>query len=637
MSLRSKIVLVLIPVVAGYALVDHGVQRSILRPSFDALERDHALRDMDRTVLAIADEVATLAERAASWAEREDIARYAAGQAPSYPDAALGELVFANERLHLCYVLDPAGEVLWGEARHPTNGERLRLRDFPSGRMAPTHRLVSAERPRLPVSGLWNTDAGPLLVAAHPILAHGAAESVAGRLILGRFLMGDTMKRIAHRTQVPFDFWPLDGSLLPDEVAPVLDQVTASAHAVARALDKNYLHVYATLPDARHQPALLVRAKIDRAISSKGASAVNYALVSTLAAGLLMVFVLLRLLQRVVLRPLAQLTDQAVEIGRRDDSSLRLKLERDDEIGTLSNEFDTMLGRLEESRALVITAARSAGMSEIATGILHNVGNVLNSVCVSTGMIDDKLRRSRLGHLEKLVGLLQQHQHNLPAFINDDPKGKQLVPFVAALTRQLGDERSALQAELHHLVEAVEHIRELVSSQQAYATGSKLLEPTDVGTQVDAALRLCDKAGGPVAGVRVDRDIADVPRLALDKHKLVEILVNLIQNSRQSLAEAGRADGVLRVDARYDDGILTVRVVDNGVGIDEANLARVFNHGFTTRKSGHGFGLHASANAAVEMGGRLSAHSEGPGKGAMFTLTVPVAVPAAMATHALAS
>lgn len=625
MSLRSKIVFVLVPVVASYALVDHGLQRLILRPSFDSLEVDHAERDMQRVQAAIGDELAVLSERAASWAERAEMADFASGQDPDYARRQLGDLVFRNEGLNLLYVLNATGDVQWGEARQGPGTEPLRLRDFPTGRFAATHRLVSSERPLESICGLWNTDEGPLLIAAHPILEGPDSAQVHGRLIVGRFLHGTTLARIAERTKVPFAFWPLDGSDLPKDVEQMVDDATASAEPVVRTLDTNTLHVYATMADPRRQPALLLRAELPRDISAQGGTAIRYALLSTCAAGLLMVLVLLHMLQRVVLRPLARLTEQAVAIGQRDDSSLRLALVRDDEIGTLSNEFDGMLEKLDASRAAVVTAARSAGMSEIATGILHNVGNVLNSVCVSTDMIDEQLRQSRIGHLEKLTALLQEHQADLAHFVAEDPRGKQVVPFLAALTRQLADERGSLQAELSHLMEAFEHIRELVASQQAYAGRSTLLESTDVGQQIESALRLSEKAQGAQVSIHIERDLGEMPRVPIDKYKLVEILVNLVQNARQSLAEARPEQPRVVVHSRLDDGLLTIRVTDNGVGIPEENLNRVFNHGFTTKTGGHGFGLHASANAATELGGTLTVHSEGPGKGAEFTLTIPVA------------
>jgi signal transduction histidine kinase len=73
------------------------------------------------------------------------------------------------------------------------------------------------------------------------------------------------------------------------------------------------------------------------------------------------------------------------------------------------------------------------------------------------------------------------------------------------------------------------------------------------------------------------------------------------------------------------EGRVRVSVIDNGVGIPAENLTRIFNQGFTTRKDGHGFGLHSGALAARELGGSLHVHSDGAGQGASFTLELPLA------------
>jgi signal transduction histidine kinase len=623
MTLRSKILMVLVPVVGGYAVVDHAVQRAILRPSFDELEREHAVRDMERTRAAIDSEVAHVAERAMRLAESEAIRAFVRGDDPGYGERVLRPQSSRKQGPQLLWLLDADGRVLWGDARRTPEGPSLTLREFPTGRFSTTHRLAPEERPFEVVQGLWNTEEGPLLVASVPVLPDDEAATVRGRLVLGRFLAGTTFDRIFQRTRVPFAVWSLDSSTLPAPVRAVLDEATSSPHPIVRNVDDREAHVYATLSDVRRQPAVLLRIASERSISQRGASAIDYALLSTFAAGLVLVLVLSRLLQRVVVDPLARLTQHAVEIGRSDDSGLRLAMRRDDEIGTLAGEFDAMLAKLEASRAAVVTAARAAGMSEIATGVLHNVGNVLNSVTVSTGVIGEKVRGSRLPQLEKLAKLLEEHRDGVAEFLTQDPKGQKVVPFVVALTRQLSDERAGLEAEIRHLEEALEHIRQLIASQQAHAGRSTLLEPADVAEQIEMALRLSDKAPG-AAKARIERDIPPLPRLAIDRHKVVEILVNLVQNARQSLAEAKGADPVVHVSARLEDGTLRIRIRDNGVGIPHDNLARIFNHGFTTKPGGHGFGLHASANAAVEMGGRLTAASDGPGRGALFTLEIPV-------------
>jgi signal transduction histidine kinase len=118
-------------------------------------------------------------------------------------------------------------------------------------------------------------------------------------------------------------------------------------------------------------------------------------------------------------------------------------------------------------------------------------------------------------------------------------------------------------------------------------------------------------------------EIEDLGRVRLDRHKLVQVLVNVIKNARESVDASGGA-GRVTVRALRDGERLRIDVVDDGAGIAAENLARVFNHGFTTKSGGHGFGLHSSANAATEMGGRLGAASAGLGRGATFTLDLPL-------------
>jgi signal transduction histidine kinase len=127
--------------------------------------------------------------------------------------------------------------------------------------------------------------------------------------------------------------------------------------------------------------------------------------------------------------------------------------------------------------------------------------------------------------------------------------------------------------------------------------------------------------------VEVVREFGNVPPMNVEKHKILQILVNLVSNAKHACQESERADKRLTVRVANGDGRIKISVIDNGVGILPENLARVFNHGFTTRKDGHGFGLHSGALAAKEMGGSLNVHSDGPGQGAAFTLELPCPKP----------
>ena len=281
-------------------------------------------------------------------------------------------------------------------------------------------------------------------------------------------------------------------------------------------------------------------------------------------------------------------------------------------------------GKLDKLNKQLVETSRQAGMAEVATGMLHNVGNILNSVNVSTTLIREKLRGSEVASLVKLGGLLQQHETDLTGFLIGDPRGKMVPRFIIQLAAQLGADHTLLQEEQDQLIRNIEHIKEIVAMQQNYARVSGFLERVSVATLVDDALQI-NTAGLSRHGVQVVREYAQVPPVTADKHKVLQILVNLVHNAKYALDESRRLDKRLTVSIGMNgNNRLKVTVCDNGVGIPPENLTRIFSHGFSTRKGGHGFGLHSGANAAKEMGGQLSVQSEGPGKGATFVLELPL-------------
>jgi len=256
--------------------------------------------------------------------------------------------------------------------------------------------------------------------------------------------------------------------------------------------------------------------------------------------------------------------------------------------------------------------------------VLHNVGNVLNSVNVSAGLIASHLRASKIQGLTRAVQLMNEHADDVGTFLATDPKGKMLPGYLGQLSQVLVTEQQGVIEELLALTKSVDHIKEVIATQQAHAGASSQVEPAQVCDLMEDALRM-NASALQRRGVVVQREFACVPELPLDKARLLQILLNLISNAGQ--ATDGAPDREPRLMLRVglvEDRSLRIDVVDNGVGIAPENLTRVFAHGFTTKKDGHGFGLHSAAIAAQEMGGTLTAHSDGPGTGARFTLELPV-------------
>ena len=275
----------------------------------------------------------------------------------------------------------------------------------------------------------------------------------------------------------------------------------------------------------------------------------------------------------------------------------------------------------------LLAVSRQAGMAEVATGMLHNVGNVLNSVNVSSNLAVEMVRNSRISSLEKVAAILEQKRGQLGDYLTNDPKGKLLPDLLIQLASRLRAEQAGQLRELESLGKHLGHIKNIIAMQQRYAKVSGILEQVPVEELVEDGLQINAEALAR-HGVVLERRFAPVPPVVADKHKVLQILVNLIRNAKYAVDHSPGPSKRVTVSIQASSNKrVQIQVQDNGIGIAPENLNRIFAHGFTTKKDGHGFGLHSSALAAKEMGGALRAHSDGLGLGALFTLELPVAPP----------
>jgi PAS domain S-box-containing protein len=281
---------------------------------------------------------------------------------------------------------------------------------------------------------------------------------------------------------------------------------------------------------------------------------------------------------------------------------------------------------VERVQKALVEASRQAGMAEVATNVLHNVGNVLNSINVSASLVAERLKGSKGVKLGEVAALLERHKEDIGQFMSADARGQKLPQYLTALAVQLAAERESLLKEIAGLRTNLDHIKEAVTMQQTYARRCGVQEKVAVPDLVEDALRM-NTGALTRHHVALKRDYRAQPEVTVDKHKVLQILVNLIRNAKYACDESGQADKrvVVRIEALPEGA--RIAVIDNGIGIAPEVMGKLFSHGFTTRKSGHGFGLHSAALAAAELGGSLTASSDGIGRGASFELTLPLLPP----------
>ena len=270
----------------------------------------------------------------------------------------------------------------------------------------------------------------------------------------------------------------------------------------------------------------------------------------------------------------------------------------------------------------LVEASHLSGMAEVATGVLHNVGNVLNSLGISVSTAQAHVQASPFERIERVAAMLDERRKNISDA--DGDRRAQVIPdYLSALSSQMRRDSDVVKREIEAISGHVQYLREIIQAQQSFARVGGAEETVNVSELVEGALRLKSQE---LRSTAVVRDIGEMSEVWTDRYKLLQIIVNFVTNACDAMAANGSRERRMAVRARLVEGELEIAVADSGVGIPPNLMQRIWEFGFTTKAHGHGFGLHSSAVAAQQLGGTVTAESEGAGKGARFAVRIPVRV-----------
>ena len=293
------------------------------------------------------------------------------------------------------------------------------------------------------------------------------------------------------------------------------------------------------------------------------------------------------------------------------------------ELQSKQEELQSTINELQETKDELVEKAHKAGMADVATSVLHNVGNILNSVNICTSVIRETLANSKLDGLVKANDLLRDNQENIEDFIINNPKGKKLIRYYLKLEEFFRQEHSNLMSNTNRLKEKVNAISDVIIAQQTYAKGNFFSEKLSLSEIVEDAINL--QSGSLTKhDINSQKKFSEVPEVPVQKSKLIHILLNLYKNAKEAMADIDPSERKLIIEIDKDAENAYIKVSDAGCGIKKENLQQIFVHGFTTKENGHGFGLHSCANYMSEMGGKMWVESDGVGKGATFVLSFPL-------------
>ncbi len=292
----------------------------------------------------------------------------------------------------------------------------------------------------------------------------------------------------------------------------------------------------------------------------------------------------------------------------------------------LTHEADRHTDALRGAHQRLAEEVRKAGIAEMTTGVLHNIGNILTTVSTSTNELRTILTRSKMEQFAMVNKMLDDERGHIPRFFQEDPKGKLIPEFLTKVARQFERESQAVYLETEKLLDKVALMAQAVSMEQSYVSSFDRKEQVDLTELMDNALSMLESSLKK-RNIQVMRSYDTTPLCNLETVKLVHVITNLINNAADALNQKGpNAEGRwIKVVVRPRNGEYNeIQIIDNGCGISRANMARLFEFGFTTKSTGHGFGLHSCRVTMKEMGGDITIESEGEGKGSTMTLTVPI-------------
>lgn len=624
MSLRTKIIALVLCVYTLATLVALAVQKRVIMPQFEQLERTNAGADLDRCIKAIRSEQEHLAVLARDWGGWDDTYRYVQGENPSFETSNFTQNFPESIRLNLAIYFDEHGKVVWGRALAPGFQDEWPISNYWISKLKPGDPLLTFETNDSSHVGMVQTEHGLMLLATRPItpteIMSGPAK---GTVVYGRLVDDGLLGKLRENTEVNVRLWAPAAPDTPSEAAPATLASFGSAdrHFVEHA-DRT-LGVYGVLTMLGGRDRVLVGVSVPRSITERGEAGVNAAIWLLMIIGVCTGLIVMIAMRALVLRPVAALASHASAIAHDSDLTRRVEAKSNDEIGELGRDFNQMMERLAATQAALVEASRRAGQADVAANVLHNIGNVLNAVLVSRATLSDTLSRSRMADIARLADLLREHQHDLPRFVAEDPKGRLVPGFVAQLAEQWGRESTLMHAELARIDESLSHIRDVMEAQRASARPWSVLEPVRAGDIARSALGVIS-ASLDRHGVAHSLEIRTEATIKTDRVTVMQVLVNLLTNAKESVLAHGAPDR--RIGMWVDespDGTVKYTVRDNGGGITPEVLASLFRQGYTTKPTGQGLGLHYSMLSIQRLGGDIAVTSDGAGKGATFTVTLP--------------
>jgi sensor domain CHASE-containing protein/anti-sigma regulatory factor (Ser/Thr protein kinase) len=665
MRLSNKVLLTVSVIWGAFLVVSYFAAEHFLMESFLRLENVQINTNIHRVKQALDQVLYSLSTFTVDWSHWNDAYDYMDGNNPQFIPNNMDITAFANSNINLLIYLNKKGAIQFGLQMDLDNKKQVAYSVGLDKYIYPGSLLENQMEINHNTSGLISLPSGMMLIAASGISYTDLSKPINGTLIAGRYLSNKLLKKLSDATSLSLTLY------LPKEIE-TSQKMKEIYHYALQDADRKYISMhnkyaksYTVLLDIRNQPIGMLGITTPRDIYAIGKRAIHFYLGIFFISGILVAAILLYLLRILVLQRLELLNLKIKEISRKKDYSTHIEMHENDELSSVSKQFNELMDtismtheqlkrqvkeiscsekklestnkklmleinerkqmedKVEILHKKLILAARQAGMADIASGVLHNVGNILNNVTTSVGIAKELVDSSRSEKLNDLAKLLMQHKNDLAVFLTNDSQGIKILDYFDLLAKSIMDNNTNMTEEISHLDQYISHIKDVIVMQQSLTSVIGMTEQLKISDVIDDALML-NKSISENKDIQTICDFQLTDEVILDRVKLLHVIVNLIKNAIESLVDSNVENKHILIRVlQKDDTYFYIEVTDNGLGILPENLNRIFNYGFTTKKTGNGIGLHTSASFIKEMGGKIYAKSEGVNCGATFVVELP--------------
>lgn len=625
MSMSKKVTIFVVLAFLISGILSFGTQKYFIMPSFITLEKNIATQNAERVIEAINRELSQLSPSVSDWAYWTDTYNYAKEPNSDYENANLDvNSTLSGLSMNFIGIYDTDGKSIWTQSLDLETGEKVNIKELSGKKLPAGYPLIQLKELTDEVRGIVATPHAPLLIVAKPILTNERQGPIAGTFMLGRFLDDAAIKHISELTKLPIITSSPKQQPTSFQVVNTNNEKHGLRYSDFRRVETpNSWQIQTSLADINSKPIIALQIDTPKNISTQGRAAVNQSLLSLALTGIFVMLLLWQLLQKFVLQPLSKLTEHAVRIGKDDNLQARLNLQRQDEIGILARTFDQMLENLSDARRRLIDQSYHSGVAEMASGVLHNIGNSITPLNTTLSTLQQELREAPLAEMEQAA--IELEDPTTPPDRRAD-----LVRFVELASGEIVHLLKDNKDQVDKLIQQVAEIQDILTDQQRFSRSERVIEPVDM---VDVINNVADGLSPELKNVMqidISPSVAEKGLVYGTRAAMQQVVLNIMINAAESIISTKNTSGCLTITAKQEAFHETLMVhlcfIDNGVGIESDQLERIFERGYSSKnRDGSGYGLHWSANTTHAIGGKMFAESEGLGHGTSIHLLFPSA------------